>query len=106
MTSQTDHGILRADTFPCPLVRTAILPLLIVSGLFGQSPQPQSEEDRVETFSLAAPGKDFEVYSQTHLRRMKMMVCFRWHVMESPDGPHVLAADVCARKAGPRLWEV
>jgi ubiquinone/menaquinone biosynthesis C-methylase UbiE len=28
-------------------VRTVILPLLIISGLFGQSPQAQSEDDRV-----------------------------------------------------------
>lgn len=30
-----------------------------------------SQDEFVETFSLAAPGKDFEVYSQTSLRRVK-----------------------------------
>jgi hypothetical protein len=30
-----------------------------------------SPDEFVETFSLAAPGKDFEVYSETHLKRVK-----------------------------------
>jgi hypothetical protein len=30
-----------------------------------------SPEEIVETFSLAAPGKDFEVYSETRLRRVR-----------------------------------
>jgi len=30
-----------------------------------------SADELVETFSLAAPGKDFEVYSETRLRRVK-----------------------------------
>ena len=30
-----------------------------------------SSDEFVETFSLAAPGKDFEVYSETHLKRVK-----------------------------------
>src|SRR5437773_2186078 len=47
MSAPTAHNILRANNFPCALVRTVILPLLIISGLFGQSPQAQSEDDRV-----------------------------------------------------------
>lgn len=30
-----------------------------------------SQDEFIETFSLSAPGKDFEVYSETHLKRMK-----------------------------------
>lgn len=30
-----------------------------------------SPDEFVETFSLAAPGKDFEVYCETHLKRVK-----------------------------------
>ena len=30
-----------------------------------------SADDVVETFSLAAPGKEFAVYSETHLKRVK-----------------------------------
>ena len=30
-----------------------------------------SSDEFVETFSLAAPGKDFEVYSETRLKRVK-----------------------------------
>lgn len=30
-----------------------------------------SPDEFVETFSLAAPGKDFEAYSETHLKRVK-----------------------------------
>ena len=30
-----------------------------------------SPDEFVETFSLAAPGKGFEVYSETHLKRVK-----------------------------------
>ncbi len=30
-----------------------------------------SPDEFVETFSLAAPGKDFEKYSETHLKRVK-----------------------------------
>jgi len=30
-----------------------------------------SPDEFVETFSLAAPGRDFEAYSETHLKRMK-----------------------------------
>ena len=30
-----------------------------------------SPDEFVETFSIAAPGKDFEVYSETHLKRVK-----------------------------------
>ena len=30
-----------------------------------------SPDEFVETFSLAAPGKDFAVYSETHLKRVK-----------------------------------
>jgi hypothetical protein len=30
-----------------------------------------SPDEFVETFSLAAPGKDFQVYSETNLKRLK-----------------------------------
>jgi hypothetical protein len=30
-----------------------------------------SPDEWVETFSLAAPGKDFELYSEAHLKRIK-----------------------------------
>ena len=30
-----------------------------------------SENEFIETFELAAPGKDFDVYSQTHFKRAK-----------------------------------
>ena len=30
-----------------------------------------SPDEFVETFSLAAPGKDFKVYSETHLKRVR-----------------------------------
>ncbi len=39
-------GKLRTDSLPHTLVRSAILLLLIVSGVFSQPPQPRSEEDR------------------------------------------------------------
>ena len=34
-----------------------------------------SPDEFVETFSLAVPGKDFEVYAETHLKRVKGFVC-------------------------------
>ena len=30
-----------------------------------------SPDEFVETFSLAAPGKDFKVYSETHLKHVR-----------------------------------
>jgi len=46
MATPAALGTLRFITPFYALVRSAILPLLVVSGVFGQSLQPQSEEDR------------------------------------------------------------
>lgn len=47
MTTSVVPGTLRTATPFRALVRTAILLVLIVCGVFGQPPQPRSEEDRV-----------------------------------------------------------
>jgi len=46
MTNPAEMGKVRRPTPFHSLVRSVILPLLLVSGVFGQSLQPQSEEDR------------------------------------------------------------
>src|ERR1017187_5576781 len=46
MTAPAVPGAHRTSTPFYALLRTAILPLLIVSGALGQALQPQSEEDR------------------------------------------------------------
>src|SRR6266699_940601 len=69
MTFPAVSGKVRIDSVPHTLVRSAILLLLIVSGVLSQPPQPRSEEDRtsemkrrvIETLHLQAGGTAADV---------------------------------------------